>query len=135
MGRNEHFLGEVPPQQYPEPQKFAPDRAAALPFRSTTRNVAQRGNFSIYPQVATTASQQVLPANPKRVYLLIQNNGTDYIRVNYGNNASALTTRIPPNGGSYDYPVVPINAIYILAESGSQNVVVEEAVDVPENPA
>jgi hypothetical protein len=133
MPRNEHSLGgfgELPAHAYPEPEKFPPDRPTNLKKKPSNVPTVRRASFAVFPQVATTNSQSVLAGNPKRCYLLIQNNGTDYIRVNYGNNASLFTTRIPPNGGSYDYPVVPINAIYILAESGTQQVVIEEGTEI-----
>lgn len=123
-------LGELP-EDYPEQQQHMPARAVAAQFAQAAI-IARQGNFFAVSSVATVASQEILQANPRRVYLFIQNladpanPASDSITVNYSNPAGPVSTNIPP-GGSYSYPVAPTNSINIASVSGSQPFVVEEA--------
>lgn len=125
-----HRLGELP-EDYPQPEQHLPARAVAAAFAQATL-VARQGNFVSVSSVATVNSQEILAENPRRVYLMVQNQadpalpGSDDITVNYSNPAAPTSVRIPP-GGSYTYPVAPTNSINVVAVSGNQPFTVEEA--------
>ncbi len=64
-----------------------------------------------------TQSKQLLPANPRRGYLYIQNNSTDDLLVSYGSEATPLSSIIITAGGYYEPRVCPTNAVYIASTS------------------
>lgn len=61
---------------------------------------------SIFPFIAGLASQLVIPLNPLRLYLLIQNNSagasTGDIFINLGQSATATNSLVLPSGGVYE---------------------------------
>lgn len=62
---------------------------------------------TIFPFTAGIASQQVIPLNPLRLYVLIQNNSAGVgvvgdIFINFGQSATATNSLILPTGGVYE---------------------------------
>lgn len=59
----------------------------------------------------------LLPTNPRRAYLYIQNNSTAPMYVAYDTNANPLTSIVIGAGGYYEPRVAPTNAIYLASAS------------------
>lgn len=85
---------------------------------------------------ATTTSQKVVPANPFRAFLLIQNNdAANAIFVNFGSDATAVNAIKVIAGGNLIFEgggdggvFVPSEDVYILAAAGTIACVVMEGV-------
>ena len=91
---------------------------------------------SIFPFTLTTANQseQIIPANPMRTYVLIQNkDAAADMFVNFGNNATAYVGVIIIPRGNYEFigganggPFCPSDSINVMsATAGVEGVVVE----------
>lgn len=72
----------------------------------------------------TTTSALLVPADPYRNYLLIQNNGSDIIIVKAVSAQSGSEGIKIPAGGSYEPIKGIIDAIYAKSASGTQSVTV-----------
>lgn len=72
-----------------------------------------------------TTSVEILPANLKRKYLLIQNRGTTSIFYT-SERESTINDHEIVAGGNYEPSNVPVNSINLISASGSNNVVVTE---------
>ena len=77
-----------------------------------------------------TESQQVLPANGGRNYLLIQNNSGADIRASFGNKADLFNGVLISSGGYYEPFVVPSSSINLLGTAADSAVVVVEGYGV-----
>lgn len=92
-------------------------------------NKVPQADFLQSSKAATPASAQLLPANPARQYLLVQNkDNTGAIWLFFG--AAAATqangVRIGP-GGNYEPPVIPKSAIQVVGDiANNTNLVVLE---------
>jgi hypothetical protein len=145
----EQNLGEVPedlmseralryPVISPAIREFAPGTsplvgAPAQPYGVSPFKSAQ------YAFVASTASQKVIPANPYRVFVLIQNNdgSGNAIFVGFGGDATAISGLKVIDGGNISFsggsqphnfgtqPFCPTEDIYILGLAASACVVME----------
>lgn len=71
-------------------------------------------------------SQEVLPANGGRVYLLIQNNSAGNIELSFGNKANGFDSIVIASGGNYEPWVIPFSSVNILAAAVDSRVVVVE---------
>jgi hypothetical protein len=93
-------------------------------------NVAARSAFTSSAKTATTASTQLVAANPARNYLLVQNNDpTGYVVVSFG----AAAVLAPANGvriaagGFWEWVgSVPTNAANVIGNAANANLVVVE---------
>lgn len=90
------------------------------------RNIALRGRFSSYIINAVDNSNQVLNANPRRIYLIIQNNGANPVYVNFGNKATPGNITIIASG-NYEPVVCPIDSVNLICDAGlsSQTAIIE----------
>lgn len=109
----------LPPDPDHDPSRSLPDTPArALP-------VARRANMFSLPTTAELASNEILPANPRRAYLIIQNRSAASVYVNFGQSASAAYLEIIA-GGSYEPLVAPVNSVHVVGAAGGQSIVVIE---------
>lgn len=146
---NEQHLGEVPedlmseralryPVISPAIREFAPGTsplvgAPSQPYATSPFKSAQ------YAFVASTASQKVIPANPFRAFLLIQNNdgNANAIYVGFGGDATTTAGIKIIDGGNLSFgggsmsknmgsqPYCPTEDVYILGVASSACVVME----------
>jgi len=72
---------------------------------------------------ATNTSTRVLAINAKRSYLLIQNIGTVGVYVSTQTQVGTVGVYVPA-GGAYEPVAAPINEIWVVSESGNNNIVV-----------
>ena len=91
---------------------------------STSITPFQKHSDAIH--TATGTSTLALPANSDRVYLLIQNQGTDSIIVNVGAAQVGSNGILIPAGGNWEALRAPLDAIYLKAVTGSQAVEILE---------
>ncbi len=109
---------------------FGPDPRIPAPVPSNNYKSA------MYPFVSQLASTKVVPANPYRAFLLIQNNdvAANFIFVNFGADASLTNAlRIAGNGGNLVFSggakggsFCPLEDVYIVGlAAGSPCVVME----------
>jgi hypothetical protein len=83
-------------------------------------------SINIVPFVTTTLSVEVLQQNPYRKYLLIQNNGVDFIVINFTNAASIANGLKLPSGGVYEMLRPSLQAINIIGNVAGLNVIILE---------
>lgn len=92
-----------------------------------------------YPFIVGLAAQQIIPANPLRAYLLIQNkNGASDMFINFGQKATAFNgvILIPRGnyeliGGSNGGSFVPSDSVWILGGAANMEGVLVEGVLPP----
>lgn len=89
-----------------------------LPANATT------GFVTTVATTATTTSTKILNINAKRVYLIVQNTGSESILVNTA--SSATVGVLVPSGGSYEPNLAPINEIWIKSTAATSTIVVIE---------
>lgn len=80
-------------------------------------------------EVSLTQSKLILPPNPQRKYLLIQNLSGDSVYVNIGSPASATPQKgvVIFTNGNYEFtPVAPEDAVHILGTLTAQTIVIFE---------
>jgi len=112
-------LGELP-------ENIKRERSAGMgssPPRSVKRDVrvVTRAKFATNVfKAMSTSNKTVLNANYNRNYLLIQNNGTSDVFVNFGAKASINSLKIVA-GGNYEPFVTPIDSLYIISGAGLSN--------------
>ncbi len=91
---------------------------------------------SNFPFTTDGNSQRILPANPLRTYLLIQNKSADFIYVNFGQNATVYNGIRVAAGGYYELiggagngaPHVPGDDVFILGAVAGLDGVASEGV-------
>lgn len=128
MRKPRNGLGEIPQNirpEYVETTRPMPRRDLGRP-----RDIALRGKFSTSLINVVDTSKQPLNSNPRRVYLIIQNNGANDVYVNFANKATPGNLKIIPNG-YYEPLVAPIDSLNVICDPGnSSNIAVIEAVEV-----
>jgi hypothetical protein len=149
----EQYLGELPedflserslrePIMSPMIREFAPGTSPLVgPDPSLPIPVAANNYKSaMYPFLSALASTKVVPANPYRAFLLIQNNdAVNAVFVNFGADASLTNAlRIVANGnlafagGSKGGSFCPLEDVYIIgAAAGSPCIVMEGLTYTP----
>lgn len=91
-----------------------------------------------YPFVIGTTSEQIVPANPLRCYLLVQNkDGASDMFINFGQKATGGSVIIVP-GGNYEFvggavggPFSPGNSVWVLGDAAALIGVLVEGVLPP----
>jgi len=101
-------------------------------------------NFTaaLYPFIIGTTSQQIVPANPLRCYLLVQNKSAlADMFINFGQKASTGSIIIIPRG-NYEFvggagggPFSPGNSVWVLGSVAAMSGVLVEGVLPPVLPA
>lgn len=100
-----------------------------LAFLLSTVCFAGSFYFSVSNQAVvsvTGTSTQFLPFNARRAYLLIQNNGSDYVILKIATVQSGTEGIIIAAGGNYEPIKAPQEAIFMMSNSGTQSVLVVE---------
>ena len=91
---------------------------------------------SLYPFVATPVALIVIPANPRRAYVLIQNkDAASDLLVNFGQKPTAFNGVIIEPGGNYEFvggsfggAFVPSDSVWVLGTAATQDGVLVEGV-------
>jgi len=109
---------------------FAPPARRKPPTPAAWENTGRQSNT---PFVIDTDSVRVLPANPLRRYLLVQNKSADVMYVNFGQLATVFNGIQISAGGYYELigggpggSFVPADDVYILGGSAGLAGVVSE---------
>lgn len=98
-----------------------------------------RYTASLYPFVTVATAQQIVPANARRAYLLVQNkDGATDMFINFGQKPSAFTSVIIIPGGNYEFvggsfggAFVPMDSVWIIGGAvGLEGVLVEGVLPV-----
>jgi len=142
--QNIHNLGGLPADRQDRPTSdevhYPGDRGAVpgQPRRTAGGRLAWVNRYTAtnFPFVIGTESEQIIPANPLRTYLLIQNKdaGSDMF-LNFGQKANAFNgVIIIPRGnfeligGSQGGPFVPSDSVWILGAAAVMEGVLIEGV-------
>ena len=100
-GRGGRQLGGIPQAdyEYQGPELLDPGGAIFSDYYNGDTT-------TIFPFTANLGSQQIIPLNPLRLYLLVQNNSagasTGDIFINFGQSATATNSLVLPTGGVYE---------------------------------
>lgn len=92
-----------------------------------------------FPFVIGTTSEQIIPANPLRAYVLIQNkNAASDMFVNFGNSATTFNGIIIIPRGNYELiggavggPFSPSDSVHVLGAAAAMQGVIVEGVLPP----
>ena len=87
-------------------------------------------NFTPKIEIVKTISTQVLSANDKRNYLMLQNNSDTDVHVGYGVDATADSYTIAAGGFVEHNIIVPMNAIHLLCSVANKKLVVIEGLKI-----
>jgi len=82
--------------------------------------------FSVRPFIAGVESVELVGGKKTRRYLLIQNNSTADLYVNFGQDAVPISSIKIAAGGYYEPYRVPVNAIYVQASAANASCVLVE---------
>lgn len=72
----------------------------------------------------TTTSTLSLPANPKRHYLMVQNNGTGAVTLTFNTAQVGAEGIVIGPGGNFEPFVAPVSAVYLKSAAGTQSVTI-----------
>lgn len=128
-------LGELPEAKMSERAIRGPIQETPPANPNDWLNPYTQSNF---PFIVGTASIQILPANPLRCYLLIQNKSAGNMYVNFGQNANTFNGIQIITIGNYELiggarggAFCPSDGIYIIGDAASLSGVVTEGVIMP----
>ena len=80
---------------------------------------------------ATTVSQQVLPYNARRTYLMVQNNGAAVVRIAFGRAADLISGFVLSASGGFIEPILgTVSSVYAIAVVGSNQLTILEGFRV-----
>lgn len=92
---------------------------------------------SSFPFIVGNVSQQIIPANPRRSYLLIQNKSAATMFINFGSGASAFIgfrllvgESLPFTGGERGGSFCPADSIHVIGAAANQEGVIIEGVKI-----
>jgi len=71
------------------------------------------------------ASIEVMPYNPLRRYLLIQNRSVGDMFLSFGNKANIFDGIFIPGGGFYEPYVVPLSSVNLFSQMQTRAIVIE----------
>lgn len=77
--------------------------------------------YPVFTYIIGTTSVMVLPANPDRQYLLVQNTSASNVYLAINRNATAQDITLYNNGGYFEPLRPPKGAIYLLGSAASLN--------------
>ena len=127
-------LGDLP---LPLTAERAPRRKVFDPGTQFVTDYINRNSLTIFPFQTKAQADRILPANPLRTYLIIQNNSGGLMYVNFGTNPTPLSAiRIFP-GREYEFTggvtgFSPADDIFVLGDAAGQNGSVGEGLYQPE---
>lgn len=98
-----------------------------------------RHTLSLFPFIIGIAAELILPANPLRTYLIVQNKSGGTIFVNFGQNPTQFASVQIDAGGNYIFEggatggaFSPQDNVYILGSTAGLNGVAGEGLWTPE---
>lgn len=98
-----------------------------------------RNTLSLFPFTIGTTADRVLPANPLRTYLIVQNKSGGTIFINFGQNPTAFASIEIPAGGNAEFiggatggAFSPQDDIYVLGSAAALAGVAGEGLWTPE---
>jgi len=97
-----------------------------------------RYTLSLFPFAVGVTAIRVIPANPLRCYLLVQNKSAGDIFINFGQSPTAFTGIRIDSGGSYSFEgggvgggFSPVDDIYVLGSAAGLEGVAAEGLWQP----
>jgi len=97
-----------------------------------------RNTLSLFPFTIGTSAARIIPSNPLRTYLIVQNKSGGILYVNFGSKPTAFASIEIPAGGNYEFGggatgggFSPQDDIYILGSAASLNGVIGEGLWTP----
>ncbi len=129
LRRRQDTLGDIPPDIRPDKPgelvggspSFMAQTKRSRPPALLNNTVFVNMGFSI-----GTKSEEALPANAGRNYLLIQNRSAGAIEISFGNKANGFDSIEIASGGNYEPYVVPFSSINVKASAAASQVVILE---------
>ena len=98
-----------------------------------------RNTLSLFPFTISTTARRILPSNPLRTYLAIQNKSGGVIFVNFGQNPTQFASVGIPAGGNYIFEggatggaFSPQDDIYVLGSAAGLDGVAGEGLWTPQ---
>ena len=88
--------------------------------------VTIRQDLNTFLFVATNVSQLVLPYNKDRVYLMLQNQGTQNAFVAFGHVATSRDFRVPTGPGFYEPILGTVSSVHMITAAGTAPITVVE---------
>lgn len=136
--RKQQGLGDLP---YPLRREMQPGPT----IKPETGLIPEWINYykaSNFPFVIGVVSQQIIPANPLRAYVLIQNKSVaSDMFINFGNDATTFNGIVIIPRGNYEFigganggPFSPSDSIHVLGAVAGMNGVIVEGVLPPVMP-
>lgn len=108
-----------------QPSVDTPGQPAGPGAASSASGGAYNARMANFTFETKLESQQILPGNPNRVYLAIQNRGANAIYVSFGQKASAETFELAA-GGFYEPYIAPDNSLNVLGVAAGDRIIVVE---------
>ncbi len=97
-----------------------------------------RNTLSLFPFTIGISAARILPANPLRTYLVVQNKSGGVIFINFGQNPTAFASIEIPAGGNYEFTggatggaFSPQDDIYVLGSVAGLDGVAGEGLWTP----
>ncbi len=97
-----------------------------------------RNTLSLFPFTIGVTAFRILPANPLRTYLIVQNKSGGVIFINFGQNPTTFSSIEIPAGGNYEFTggatgggFSPQDDIYVLGSAANLNGVAGEGLWTP----
>ena len=118
------------PKLEPMWDRLEAEAAAALAPGGAGASYLQ--NFNNFLFNATLLSQLVVPYNPNRTYLMMQNNGAGAVRVGFGRQADLNSGFVIAAAGGFYEPILgTVSSIHLISAVGTNQVVVIEGFRIP----
>jgi hypothetical protein len=126
-GKKIMAIGDVPQETREEKQGQVVGTGGPRVGQKSKRPARPNKNIFINAGYSVgTESQQIVPANSGRNYLLIQNKSAGDIYVSFGSGADNFNGIVIASGGFYEPYIVPSSSIHVKAAAASSNVVLVE---------
>ncbi len=122
-------LNDVPQQTRPNPVGEVVGGNSTFVSRQSLQRPQAFMNNTIFVNMGFSIgvkSEEALPANAGRTYLLIQNNGAGTIQISFGNKADGFNSVEIASGGNYEPWVIPSSSINVKASAANSRVVIVE---------
>lgn len=128
-----HKLGELPRSLAEE--RSQKGKRILDPGMGYVADWTNRYTQTLFPFQIGLSAQRILPANPMRTYLIIQNKSAGVIFVNFGQNPTPTSSITIIAGGNYELiggaaggSFVPPDDVYVLGDALALNCIISEGL-------
>lgn len=135
--RNPPMLGELDEELMRE--RSIHGKRILEPGTAFVTDWVNRNTLSLFPFTIGITARRILPANPLRTYLALQNKSGGVIFVNFGQNPTAFASVGIPAGGNYIFEggatggaFSPQDDVYVLGSAAGLDGVAGEGLWTPQ---